>query len=258
VSVSASGKGTVHGKESPHKAPARREIGRLFDRIAPRYDLLNRLLSFRRDVAWRRRLIKALPDRAPLRVLDLATGTGDVMLAISRRFPDRARCTGVDVSAGMLRGARKKVAGTGTDKNCRLLRGDAVHLGMADNVFDAVTSAFGIRNTEDPAAALREMYRVLRPGGRVLILEFSLPENPFFRAIYLAYFRHILPRIGGLISGDPGAYRYLNRSAEAFPHGEAFLDLMRTAGFEDARAEPLSLGIAALYTADKPSESAAE
>lgn len=225
---------------------------RMFDRIAQRYDLLNRLLSFRRDVAWRKRLCAALPERPDQHVLDLATGTGDVLLALLQCRERVGRVTGLDRSANMLALARHKIRRLGTGSGGALVRGDACRIGAADGSFDAVTMAFGIRNVPDAPGALREIYRVLKPGGRVVILEFALPSNRLFRAAYLAYFRHMLPRIGGLISGDSSAYRYLNRTVEAFPYGGAFGALLSNAGFERVSIQALTFGIAALYVGDKP------
>lgn len=220
----------------------------MFDRIAPRYDLLNRLLSFRRDVAWRKALVLALPAGDRLRVLDLATGTADVLISLGAARDKIRRGTGLDKSAGMIARARPKIAGASAPLD--LVRGDACGLGFRDASFDAVTIAFGIRNVPDVPAALREMRRVLRPGGRALILEFSLPANALIRNGYLVYFRHVLPRVGGIVSGDAQAYRYLNESVESFPYGEAFLTLMREAGLRDTKAMPLSFGIATLYAGD--------
>jgi demethylmenaquinone methyltransferase/2-methoxy-6-polyprenyl-1,4-benzoquinol methylase len=189
-----------------------------------------------------------LPDRAGLRVMDLATGTADVLLAMNRG-PRVRRGVGVDKSAGMLALGRLKAQERRVPAD--FVHGDAQALSFADGSFDAITIAFGIRNVPDVPAALREMRRTLRPGGRALILEFSTPANPVFRPLYFAYFRHVLPRIGALISGDAQAYRYLNESAEAFPSGEAFLALMRDAGFSPVSARPLTFGIATLYQGDR-------
>ncbi len=231
--------------------PTAAESWRMFDRIAPRYDVLNRLLSFRRDVAWRRAIVRALPPGDSLRVLDLATGTADVLLSLCAAPGKVARGVGLDKSAGMIARGRSKLARGRGSAALSLVRGDACGLGFAAETFDAVTMAFGIRNVPDVPAALREIRRVLRPAGRALILEFSLPRNPLLRAGYLAYFRHVLPRVGGLISGDAQAYKYLNESVEAFPYGEKFLDLMRDAGFTKVAAMPQSFGIATLYAGDR-------
>jgi demethylmenaquinone methyltransferase/2-methoxy-6-polyprenyl-1,4-benzoquinol methylase len=231
--------------------PTAAESWRMFDRIAPRYDLLNRLLSFRRDVAWRRAIVRALPPRDSLRVLDLATGTADVLISLCATPGKIARGVGLDKSAGMIARGREKLARDAGASALDLVRGDACGLGFADETFDAVTMAFGIRNVPDVPAALREIRRVLRPGGRALILEFSLPRNAFLRTGYLAYFRHVLPRVGGMVSGDAQAYRYLNESVESFPYGETYLALMRDAGFTKTAAMPQSFGIATLYTGDR-------
>jgi demethylmenaquinone methyltransferase/2-methoxy-6-polyprenyl-1,4-benzoquinol methylase len=223
----------------------------MFDRIAPRYDLLNRLLSFRRDVAWRRALARALPAGESLRVLDLATGTADVLIGLSRARGKIARGVGLDKSAGMIARGKDKIARAGGSAALGLVRGDACGLGFRDGCFDAVSMAFGIRNVPDVPAALHEIHRVIRPGGRALILEFSMPRNALLRMGYLLYFRHVLPLVGGVVSGDAQAYRYLNESVEAFPRGEGFLALMREAGFENAEAMPLSFGIATLYVGEK-------
>lgn len=226
-----------------YDGPEREQVEAMFDRIARRYDLLNRLLSLGRDVAWRKALVRAVPEGRPVRVLDLATGTGDVLRAVMRARGGMG--AGVDVSQGMLMYARGKLPQAG------LVRGDATRLALADASFGAVTIAFGIRNVSDVDAALREMHRVLAPDGRALILEFSLPANRLFRALYLTYFRHVLPRLGAWISGDAEAYRYLNQSVEGFPHGRAFCALMERAGFVDVRAHPLTFGIATLYEGRK-------
>ena len=224
---------------------------KIFDRIAHRYDLLNRLLSFGRDVAWRKRLLWHLPEGKALRLLDLATGTADVLLTLYRKSGRIGYGVGADRSAGMLLQGREKLRAQAVENDLSLVLADGVQLGFAENGFDVATIAFGIRNIPDVDAGLRELYRVLKPGGRVLILEFSLPGNRLIRTGYLFYFRHILPRIGGLISGDPTAYRYLNETVESFPYGEAFCALMRTAGFQDLQAHPLTFGIATLYCGDK-------
>jgi demethylmenaquinone methyltransferase/2-methoxy-6-polyprenyl-1,4-benzoquinol methylase len=222
----------------------------MFDRIAGRYDFLNRLLSLRRDVAWRKALARALPDEQRLRILDVATGTGDVLLAM-KRTGRLAYGLGLDVSGNMLTIAQQKLGTNNGVPSAALMRGDAMAMPLADASFDVCTTAFGIRNVPDVAAALHEMRRVLRTGGRLLVLEFSLPANRVLRGLYLWYFRNILPLLGGLISGDSGAYRYLNETAEAFPHGAAFCERLEAAGFANVRAKPLTFGIATLYQGER-------
>ncbi|MBX3177883.1 MAG: bifunctional demethylmenaquinone methyltransferase/2-methoxy-6-polyprenyl-1,4-benzoquinol methylase UbiE [Candidatus Hydrogenedentes bacterium] len=233
--------------------PSRMQAFKMFDRIAHRYDLLNRLLSMGTDVRWRRKLNRRVPAGEKLRVLDLATGTADVLIAMNGACPQVASGVGLDMSGGMLHYGREKLIRLGLDRKFRLVRGDATCLGLESGQFDAVTISFGIRNVIDVAQGLREMRRILKPGGRALILEFSLPSNRLFRAMYLSYFRNILPRIGALISGDSYAYRYLNETVETFPYGEDFCQLMRDAGFEGVTATPLTFGIASLYQGDRGS-----
>ncbi len=233
--------------------PSRRHVRHMFDEIADAYDLTNKVLSLRRDVAWRRRLTALLPSGPELpRLLDLATGTCDVLIAAHKAGRAVAGSVGADFSGGMLREGAKKLDRAGLGGLLRLVHADATRLGFADARFDAVTIAFGIRNVLDVDGALREMCRVLRPGGRAVILEFSLPGNWLLRAGYLLYFRHVLPRLGGLVSGKPDAYRYLNQSVESFPYGRAFCERMERAGFDKVTAGPLSFGIATLYTGLRP------
>ncbi|MEJ2635318.1 MAG: bifunctional demethylmenaquinone methyltransferase/2-methoxy-6-polyprenyl-1,4-benzoquinol methylase UbiE [Calditrichia bacterium] len=232
-------------------SPTRREVWRMFDRIAQRYDLLNRLLSLRQDVAWRNKLAENLTDVRDQKILDLATGTADVLLSLFHQTDKADAAAGIDMSDRMLRIGREKIQKNGLSHAIALFPGDAMHIPFRNNSFDAVTIAFGIRNVLDVNRSLREMYRTLKPGGRVLILEFSLPANRLIRQLYLFYFRNILPRIGGVISGDSYAYRYLNRTVETFPYGEAFCELLRDAGFQNVRTIPLTFGIASIYRGNK-------
>jgi demethylmenaquinone methyltransferase/2-methoxy-6-polyprenyl-1,4-benzoquinol methylase len=220
---------------------------RMFDRISPRYDLLNRMLSFRRDVYWRRCIVASLADARPARVLDLATGTGDVLIALSGNGII-SRGVGADIAANMLAKAHEKTAGNDA---LSFVRADGMDLPFGAGAFDAVTIAFGLRNMPDVAAALREMHRVLKPGGRLVVLEFSLPGPALLRCAYLLYFRHVLPVLGGLISGDYRAYGYLNASVEDFPHGAALCKIVNACGFQQATARPMTAGIATLYVAGK-------
>lgn len=228
----------------------RRDAWRMFDRIAHRYDLLNHLLSMGTDCYWRARVARELRDFEVRRFADIATGTADQLLSLCHRCPDVECAIGVDMSSKMLEHGQEKVAAeSGTA--ITLVHGDALRLPLQGESVDAVTISFGIRNVVDVVGGLREMHRVLRPGGRALVLEFSLPRFAPFRAGYLFYFRHILPRIGGLISGDAHAYNYLNKTVETFPYGEAFCDLMKEAGFATVQATPLTFGIATIYRGEK-------
>ena len=235
--------------------PSRMQAFKMFDRIAHRYDLLNRILSMGTDVGWRKRLNRRIPEKQGLHVLDLATGTSDVLISMHGACPQVASGVGLDMSGGMLKYGQIKLNKLCLNRKFHLVRGDATCLGLASGQFDAVTISFGIRNVLDVPAALLEMRRILKPGGRALILEFSLPANRPFRALYLFYFRNILPRIGALLSGDSHAYRYLNETVETFPYGEDFCLLMRDAGFEKVTAAPLTFGIASLYEGNRAVDS---
>ncbi len=223
---------------------------RMFDDISPRYDLLNRLLSFGLDVLWRERLAAFLPRNEGQRVLDVATGTADVLLALIKDHRVQAGF-GVDMAERMLDIGRAKAARLGFENRITLHRGDAGQLPFNDNTFDTVTIAFGIRNMDDHNQILREMRRVLKPGGRALVLEFSLPENKILRTLHVFYLRTVVPAIGGLISGHGKAYRYLNQTIEHFPCGAAFCAIMQDAGFQNVNAHPLMGGIATIYVGEK-------
>ena len=212
----------------------------MFDRISGRYDLLNRVLSLGIDQRWRRRLVRTATKTDA--VLDLATGTGDQLQEFMRRRQVQY-CVGLDLSSGMLHHAAQKL----NDSPATLIRASADSLPFADNSFDVVSISFGIRNVVKLDDALREMNRVLKPGGECLILEFGLPKSAIVRMGYLFYFRHVLPIIGGMISGDSKAYRYLNSSVEKFPYDQAFADTMVQAGFPKVTFDRLSMGIAYLY-----------
>lgn len=227
----------------------------MFDRIAPTYDALNRVLSAGIDRRWRRAVADELPGSPRLlRLLDVATGTGDQLLALLEAAPGRfVEATGVDPAVAMLERAReKKLPRALGNPRPQWRAGSVLHLPWHAPSFHVATMSFGIRNVADPVAGMREIRRVLHPGGRVLILEFSLPKQALVRFAYLAYFRHLLPFLGGLVSGEPAAYQYLNKTVEAFPSGEDFLLWMREAGFERTRFHTLTFGIASLYIGDVP------
>jgi demethylmenaquinone methyltransferase/2-methoxy-6-polyprenyl-1,4-benzoquinol methylase len=223
----------------------------MFDRIAHRYDLLNRTLSMGQDVVWRNRVARYLPEFSNQHVLDLATGTGDQLISIFEKSDRVKSGVGIDMAEKMLELGRPKLSKRDLDRAIQLQTGNAAEIPFPEDTFHAVTISFGIRNVSDVPKSMREMRRVLKPGGRALILEFSLPGNKILRRLYLFYFRHILPRIGGLISGDSYAYRYLNETVESFPYGEVFCRLLREAGFTDVKMTPLTFGIAMIYQGDK-------
>lgn len=228
-------------------APEKAAIRTMFDRIAPRYDLLNRVLSAGIDARWRRRCIDEA--RSANRVLDVCSGTGDLLIEFLRRDPGR-RGVGVDLSTGMLTRGADKLGRHGFGERGQMTAGDAERLPVASASVDAVTVAFGIRNVGEPLAALREMHRALRPGGRALILEFSMPEGTL-GAAYRLYFTHVLPRIGGWVSGDAGAYAYLPASVARFARPTEFGALMREAGFDPVAWHALTGGIAHLYIGER-------
>lgn len=218
----------------------------MFGRIAARYDLANRILSGGLDRGWRARMVRRVRACGARSVLDLATGSGDVAFALAAALPAGARIVGGDFCEPMLEQARAKQAGRGGTVS--FVRADALDLPFPDGAFDAVTIAFGLRNLADRRRGLSEMRRVLRPGGRLWVLEFSQPAAAF-RPLYYFYLRRILPGLGGRISGDRGAYAYLTDSIAAFPPREALSGEIRAAGFASVEAEPLALGAVALHEA---------
>jgi demethylmenaquinone methyltransferase/2-methoxy-6-polyprenyl-1,4-benzoquinol methylase len=226
----------------------KRKVSEMFDRIAPRYDFLNRLLSAGIDKIWRRKLVRKLAAHKPSNILDMATGTADLAIACAAIKPSPDRITGIDVSAMMLEKGREKVSRKGLDKIIELRLGDGENTGFDDCSFDAVTVAFGIRNFENPVRGLNEMYRVLRPGGRVYILEFTMPRNTLMKVLYKFYFLKILPFVGRMFSGHSSAYGYLPDSVTKFPQYDALTDMMRSAGFSQAAYSPLTFGVATIYT----------
>ncbi len=225
--------------------------GAMFDAIADRYDLLNRIISLGIDQRWRRLTVDRLELGAEPRVLDLATGTGDLALLIARRHPD-ARVVGVDPSRNMLAIGAAKVEKAGLAERVEMQEGDAHHLPFDDDTFDAATIAFGIRNVPDRALGLRELARVTKPGGRVGILELSEPRSGLMGALARIHVHHVVPTIGALLSGKM-EYRYLQRSIAAFPPPGEFADLMRANGFAEVEVTPLTFGTCALFVGRVPS-----
>ena len=231
-------------------APERAAVRAMFDGIAPRYDLLNRVLSAGIDRRWRQACVDELGFQVPSRVLDVCTGTGDLMIEFLSREPDHT-AAGVDLSVEMLRRGAAKLTARGMGARGAVSAADAEKLPFPDQSFDGAMVAFGIRNVADPLAALREMHRVLRVGAsRLVVLEFSLPEGAL-GTLYRFYFGRVLPRIGGLVSGNAGAYRYLPDSVERFPAPAAFAALMEEAGFARLRMRPLTGGIAHVYRGER-------
>ena len=235
---------------STSKEPAR--IAGMFDAIARRYDTLNHLLSAGMDKRWRRRAVGALQLTGHERVLDMCTGTADLAIeAVTAAGGQAATVIGVDFSSEMLRHAVPKVREAALSARVHLVRGDATRVPLPDGCCDAAMVAFGIRNVIDPVRGCEEFYRVLKPGGRLAVLEFGSPRMPGLRALYLWYFKRVLPIVGRLVSKHREAYTYLPASVIEFPTGPAFEAILRHAGFSDVRSETFSLGIVYLYVATK-------
>ncbi|MCE2816485.1 MAG: bifunctional demethylmenaquinone methyltransferase/2-methoxy-6-polyprenyl-1,4-benzoquinol methylase UbiE [Cryomorphaceae bacterium] len=226
------------------------QVAEMFNAISPKYDALNRILSVGIDQSWRRKTVREIRATGATQILDVATGTADLALALADGIPG-SKVVGVDISAGMLDVGRQKVRARRRDDRVRLDLGDGEQLPYGDAEFGAITVAFGVRNFEHLEQGLRDMHRVLQPGGTLAVLEFSQPTSWPFRPLYLFYFNNILPRIGRLISKDASAYTYLPDSVQAFPYGEAFAAKLQEAGFRTVRIRPLTLGIASLYVATK-------
>lgn len=234
-------------------------VRRMFGQIAPRYDLMNRMLSGGTDVYWRWRTVRTVAPEVDGPILDVCTGTGDLALAYWKQAGGKCDVVGTDFTHEMLRLANSKrdhaglSNGNGTPGTV-FLEADTQALPFDDNLFQIVSVAFGLRNVTDTRKGLREMIRVCRPGGRVVVLEFSEPSNPLFRSVYQSYFKHVLPRIGQLMArNQEDAYNYLPSSVKEFPHGQALADIMSECGLGDVRLQPLTFGIATLYYGIKPS-----
>lgn len=225
-------------------------IATMFDRISPSYDQLNHLLSMNIDKAWRKKTAKEVATYYPETILDLATGTADLAIALAKSNP-QAHIIGMDISEKMMEIGKEKVKQHGLERQIELHLGDAASLPFGDNSFDAVTVGFGVRNFENRKQGLSEIHRVLKPNGRAVILEFSMPEAFPMKQLYRLYFKHFLPKIGRCISKDPSAYFYLPQSVEAFPKPNDFIRIMDENGLKNGSVKSLSFGIATLYSATK-------
>ena len=227
----------------------KRQIASMFNKIAGRYDFLNHFLSLGIDRYWRRKAIAQLRNKKPQLILDIATGTADLAIEAMKLHP--AKIFGVDISVDMLELGRKKIKKKNLADKIELLEGDSEQLFFEDNKFDAVTVAFGVRNFQDLNKGLKEIHRVLKPDGKVVILEFSQPTMPLMKKLYNFYSSHITPKIGQFVSKDEAAYSYLNESVKAFPYGDEFCSILKEAGFRDIHFKALTFGVATIYTADK-------
>ena len=229
----------------------KQQVEEMFDNIAPTYDKLNHIMSLNIDRIWRRRVMRIVRRSKAVKIMDVATGTGDLAIAIAKRA-DRTQILGVDLSEEMLAVARRKVQKQGLEERIMLEKGDAENLSMvADGSIDAVTVAFGVRNFENIERGLREMWRVLKPGGKLVVLEFSTPRNRVIRWVYAQYFHRLVPRIGGIISKDKRAYVYLPESVDEFPSPERFSQMLKDCGFMRVKRRSQSFGIADIYEATK-------
>jgi demethylmenaquinone methyltransferase/2-methoxy-6-polyprenyl-1,4-benzoquinol methylase len=232
--------------------PKKEQVADMFDQIAHRYDFLNRFLSGGIDVIWRKKALAQLKDVQVNHLLDVATGTADVALMAARLLkPTPQKIIGIDISEGMLELGRKKIEQRGLTSTITLLTGDSEAINFADNTFDAITVAFGVRNFANLKAGLSEMKRVLKPGGKLVVLEFSKPSLPGVKNLYHLYTRLIAPQAGKWFAGNQKAYKYLNDSINAFPEGKAFLDIMDEVGYMHTYKKTLSLGICTIYCGKK-------
>ena len=233
-----------------YKGSSKRErVEDMFDRIAPKYDLLNKVLSVGVDRGWRKKMVAELKPSQPKTMLDIATGTADVAIACMKLQPDHI--TGIDISALMLAEGQKKIEGLGIAQQITLQQADSESLPFADNSFDAITVAFGVRNFQNLDKGLSEMLRVLKPNGKVVILEFSQPEKFPIKQFYNFYSKYILPTIGQLVSKERAAYEYLPESVAAFPYGQAFVKIMNSNNFVNTKCVSLTFGIASIYVGSK-------
>jgi demethylmenaquinone methyltransferase/2-methoxy-6-polyprenyl-1,4-benzoquinol methylase len=225
------------------------QVATMFNNIAPKYDLLNQLLSLGIHKGWRKKAVRLLQDKQPKTILDIATGTGDFAIEAMKLNPDKV--IGVDISEGMLKFGVEKINKLGLQNRIELKLGDSESLQFSDNSFDAVTVGFGVRNFEHLEKGINDIYRVLNSKGMLVILEFSKPRKFPVKQVYNFYFKYITPTIGKLFSKDDSAYSYLPESVNAFPDGEKFLSILNKAGFKETKAISLTFGIASIYIAKK-------
>lgn len=228
----------------------KKQVAQMFDSISGTYDGLNRVISWGSDIKWRKFVVEKVAELRPQKVLDVATGTGDLAIALTEI--DGVKVVGLDISEGMLTVGREKIAKKQLSNRVELILGDSENLPFADNYFDAVTVAFGVRNFENLGKGLSEIFRVIRPGGRLVVLETSVPEKFPFRQGYFAYTKFVMPLIGKVFSKDRSAYTYLSKSASAFPYGKKFKTILEKIGFANTKYYPKTLGgVATIYVGNK-------
>lgn len=228
------------------------QVEKMFDSIAPAYDLMNHAMTLGIDKLWRRKAVKMIRRHGATKILDVATGTGDLALMMARRL-DPISVIGVDLSAKMIEIGRRKVTAAGLGDVVKMTVGDCLDLAYPDETFDCVTVAYGVRNFEDLERGYSEMFRVLQPGGMICVIELSTPSSPIVRPLYSVYSNKVIPAVGRIVSRDASAYTYLPRSIAAVPQGEQMLEIIRNAGFVNAEFRTLTLGVCTIYSAVKPS-----
>lgn len=239
-------------KVKPYKdsnAGKKEQVAQMFDTISNEYDGLNRVITFGIDIKWRNNVVKIVKKSNPLNVLDIATGTGDLAISLSKT--NATKIVGLDISEGMLAVGRNKIAKQNLSKKIDMVFGDSENIPFSDNYFDAITVAFGVRNFENLEKGLQEIYRVLKPSGVFVVLETSVPTKTPFKQGYNLYSKRILPLIGKIFSKDKLAYKYLSDSAATFPHGKAFNNILEKIGFIDVENKPQTFGVASIYVAKK-------
>lgn len=230
----------------------KKQVASMFDQIAFKYDFLNRFLSGGIDIYWRKLAIRQLKEIHPKKILDVATGTADLAIT-SHKYLQPEKVVGIDISEGMLNLGREKIRKLGIEHIIELQTGDSEAINFPNDTFDAITVSFGVRNFEDLEKGLSEMYRVLKPGGKLVVLEFSKPKQRWFSGIYNLYMNVVTPGIGKMVSKNREAYQYLNSSVKAFPEGETFLHILEKSGFTETTLKRLSLGICTIYCGRKRS-----
>jgi demethylmenaquinone methyltransferase / 2-methoxy-6-polyprenyl-1,4-benzoquinol methylase len=240
-----------HDAVTPYKsdAPKKEQVAEMFDNISGRYDLLNTLLSFGTHKGWRKKCVRMLSGKKPRIILDVATGTGDFAIECATLHPEKI--IGIDISEGMMQIGREKIKAKGLDKIISLESGNAETVTYPDSSFDGIVVGFGVRNFQNLEAGLANMFRILKPGGTLLVLEFSYPTNPFIRSLYNFYFSYVTPAVGKVFSKDKRAYSYLKESVQAFPNNQRFIDIMNKLGYKRTSFRTLSFGVAAIYTGEK-------
>jgi demethylmenaquinone methyltransferase/2-methoxy-6-polyprenyl-1,4-benzoquinol methylase len=243
----------AHDNVVPYKDSDRskkQQVAAMFDDIAFKYDFLNRFLSAGIDIKWRKKAIKQLSNLAPKKILDVATGTADVALMASGILRPE-KIVGIDISEGMLEVGRKKIEKAGLQHIIELLNGDSETINFEDSSFDAVTVAFGVRNFQHLEKGLSEIYRVLKPGGKLVVLEFSKPKMPGVKGMYNLYMKIVCPNVGKLFSKNRNAYKYLDESIQKFPEGNNFTNILDNLGYKNSYCKTLSLGICSIYCGTK-------